>query len=485
MNDQSDIQFTRLNNKLGGWGLLDGSLTPDNWNGASFRSLTPVEDLDLDLLVQQFPQLHLRAQERIFAMLLQLTPTQLEPIRDKVSSLLAIHRVNPEHANASKDELLSATWLPRLAEAAAEAHGFLSEGTTNIIDQDAANILAMLPPVRSSPNEPHAEVTMLQQAQDLQWQLWHQSNEGKKAPDVDLEPVRKHLAKVGLTRHFPYEVLIGGRHPNDIIKTYQITIPPVAQQMLTTKTVGTDVNFTHKDYRPKLTFKISGGSAATESSLSSSSSSSSSSTFSNTTTSNPTSNTTTSNHISDVQRQQQAEAARKRAAAEKLRKAAQVKANLESVLAAGQRAKETGNKRPRQMMEANKAQPSSSSSSINAAKKPAIASAAGQPAANPQHYNPSDHESKYNEYINLIRENAPAKRVSQILANVEFVFRMKDFATGAPTLHGKVDPKTGQPKVAFPINLKIFGGELWALVFNYKELTYGIKKKKREGKRKK
>ena len=65
-----------------------------------------------------FPKLHLRAQERILALLLEVSTVQIQPVREKVSTLLALHRVKSDHpANASKDELLSATWLPRLAEA--------------------------------------------------------------------------------------------------------------------------------------------------------------------------------------------------------------------------------------------------------------------------------------------------------------------------------------------------------------------------------
>ena len=503
--ETQDNLSRRVNNKLGGWNLLDGSLIPNNWNGASFRRLDtfiaelcdPSSSL-LDFLIEPtstayFPKLHLRAQERILALLLEVSTVQIQPVREKVSTLLALHRVKSDHpANASKDELLSATWLPRLAEAAAEAHGFSTN--KNIIDQDATHILNMLPPVvstSSSSGQTHSEVTLLQSPQDLQMPQWSLQWQGKSQEEkkkVDLEPVLKHFSKVGLTRHFPYEMLIGGRASNDIIKTYQINVPPCVKQMLAAKVTESDIDFVQKQ-APKLNVKSNFSATSNDSSSNSRMPTSESgrpnfTSNSNSNHSTKSSSSSTSSGMSEIQRQQQAETARNRAAADKAKKEAQVKANMERVLAAGSSGTNNiaGNKRSRQV--ANVSQPIEKETTTNI-KKPAIASSSGQPTSNPRNYNPSLHETKYTAMMNEIKLNAPSQRIAQILANNDFILRLKDFATGAPEMTGKIDSKTGQPKKSFPINLKVQDGILWAFILDYEKNEFTIKKKKRPVKRKK
>jgi len=508
--ETQDNLSRRVNNKLGGWNLLDGSLIPNNWNGASFRRLDtfiaelcdPSSSL-LDFLIEPtstayFPKLHLRAQERILALLLEVSTVQIQPVREKVSTLLALHRVKSDHpANASKDELLSATWLPRLAEAAAEAHGFSTN--KNIIDQDATHILNMLPPVvstSSSSGQTHSEVTLLQSPQDLQMPQWSLKWQGKSQEEkkkVDLEPVLKHFSKVGLTRHFPYEMLIGGRASNDIIKTYQINVPPCVKQMLAAKVTESDIDFVQKQ-APKLNVKSNFGASSNVSSTNNTNTATINSN-SNSNHSTKSSSSSTSSGMSEIQRQQQAETARNRAAADKAKKEAQVKANMERVLAAGSSGTNNiaGNKRSRQVANVsqsinNSRMPTTESGRPNSTsnvKKPAIASSSGQPTSNPRNYNPSLHETKYTAMMNEIKLNAPSQRIAQILANNDFILRLKDFATGAPEMTGKIDSKTGQPKKSFPINLKVQDGILWAFLLDYEKNEFTIKKKKRPVKRKK
>ena len=132
--EKSNQILKRLNNKLGGFGLPDGSRVPANWNGASFRDLSsflqeicdPSSQL-LDNLIEPnsaayFPKLHLRAQERILTVLLEVSTTRIERVRSKLSTLLDISLSNTK--NVSKDELLLATWIPRLTMAVLEVHGF-------------------------------------------------------------------------------------------------------------------------------------------------------------------------------------------------------------------------------------------------------------------------------------------------------------------------------------------------------------------------
>ena len=157
---------------------------------------------------------------------------------------------------------------------------------------------------------------------------------------------------------------------------------------------------------------------------------------------------------------------------------------MERVLAAGSSGTNNiaGNKRSRQV--ANVSQPIEKETTTNI-KKPAIASSSGQPTSNPRNYNPSLHETKYTAMMNEIKLNAPSQRIAQILANNDFILRLKDFATGAPEMTGKIDSKTGQPKKSFPINLKVQDGILWAFILDYEKNEFTIKKKKRPVKRKK
>ena len=497
MGDSSSELLTRLNNKLGGWGLLDGSLTPQNWNGASFRDLKPfVLELCnpssqlLDYLIQPtssayFPKLHLRAQERILAVLLETSPAQIEPVRTQVGALLDLHRVQytttGEEGVESKNELLSATWLPRLAEAVAEAHGF-SQGL-NIIDQDAAMIMKLLPPTTPA-SAPSTEVLALQQPQDLQWQTWHEKNgssaasssSGGRPREVDIVPVTKHFAKIGMTRHYPYDMLIGGRHPEDIIKTYQIQIPLSVQQIMSTSSTGSDINFSQKA-RPKITFKggRGGGNGSGNRSGSGSGGGLGLDHLPGKTGKNIA--PTVSNN---EQRQQQAQAARDKAAAERVRKEDQVRANMAKVLSAGVG---DGRKRTREAGETGRTAVSIginvSQAVADANKKHAHSSVRDQPASSPRNYDPSRHEKKLNNIMKMIQRNAPANRVGQIQKNNDFMRRLKDFATGAPELGGKVDPKTKLVKPFFNINLKVENGILWALLLNYNDGTFTIQKKKR------
>ena len=500
MGDSSSELLTRLNNKLGGWGLLDGSLTPQNWNGASFRDLKPfVLELCnpssqlLDYLIQPtssayFPKLHLRAQERILAVLLETSPAQIEPVRTQVGALLDLHRVqyttttDGEEGVESKNELLSVTWLPRLAEAVAEAHGF-SQGL-NIIDQDAAMIMKLLPPTTPA-SAPSTEVLALQQPQDLQWQTWHEKNgssaasssSGGRPREVDIVPVTKHFAKIGMTRHYPYDMLIGGRHPEDIIKTYQIQIPLSVQQIMSTSSTGSDINFSQKA-RPKITFK--GGRGGGSGSGSGNGSGGVPSGLSAAALAGRTGKHPAPTASNNEQRQQQAQAARDKAAAERVRKEDQVRANMAKVLSAGGG---DGRKRTREAGETGRTAVSIginvSQAVEDANKKHAHSSVSDQPASSPRNYDPSRHEKKFNDIMKMIQTNAPANRFGQIQKNNDFMRRLKDFATGAPELGGKVDPKSKLVKPTFNINLKVENGFLWALILNYNDGTFTIKKKKR------
>ena len=504
--ENSSETLKRLNNKLGGFGLLDGSRTPANWNGASFRNVSPFlqEMCDptgqlLDHLIEPtsaafFDKLHLRAQERILALLFQASPAQLQPVRAKIGALLARHQIPATNATSSKDELLSATWIPRLAAAAAEVHGF-ANGTTepttaapNIIDQDATNILQLLappPPSASTTSASttttttavvpqHAELDALQQPQALEWAQWH-ANQRKT---YDVAAVTHHLSKVGVSRHLPYEVLIGGKHKEDIVKTYHIHVPDCIQQLHATKFLGTDIDFTQKT-RPMGPSGSSGASSSASSSASSASSSSSSSSASS-----------ADSHITNAQRQQQAQAARQQAAQDKAKKDAQVKANLARAMGNMGGSSNGGGvsgKRPRSEEGGGKSRTAVSltvaTNNIN--KKQAITNANGQPTSSPRNYTASLHESNLNTYLQLIKDNAPANRLALIKQNNEYMHRLKDFATGAPEKTGKLDPKTGKNKTFSAINLKLEDGYLYALHLDYKTLQCTIQKKKRASKKKK
>jgi hypothetical protein len=493
MENSSEI-LKRLNNKLGGFGLPDGSRVPANWNGASFRDLSsflqeicdPSSQL-LDNLIEPnsaayFPKLHLRAQERILTVLLEVSTTRIERVRSKLSTLLDISLSNTK--NVSKDELLLATWIPRLTMAVLEVHGFSNneeKQETNIIDQDANSILQMLAPVATNStdnNTTSLDIASLQHPQDLKWGEWH-AGEKKQ---YDVESVSNHMSKVGLTRHYPYEVLVGGQHKNDKIKNYMNQLPPCVQQMYMTPCIGSDVDFKQMA-KPNL------GSNTTNNYSSTTPSSSFSS--------NPFNHSNNNNSSKEAQqredkRRQEAQIAQKIAAEKAAQKAAQVQKNFMNATMNSRKVGSSNyNKRSRseldgvrQTMTISVGGSSSSSTSRGGGgggsdgnKKQAIPDvSSGRPTSSPRNYVASLHESKLNEMLQMVKNNAPSKRLQLIKQNNEFMQRLKDFATGAPEMRGAIHKKTGKQKTFFTINLSFQNRVLSALHLDYKTLQCTIKK---------
>jgi hypothetical protein len=78
--------------------------------------------------------------------------------------------------------------------------------------------------------------------------------------------------------------------------------------------------------------------------------------------------------------------------------------------------------------------------------------------------------------LQMVKNNAPSKRLQLIKQNNEFMQRLKDFATGAPEMRGAIHKKTGKQKTFFTINLSFQNRVLSALHLDYKTLQCTIKK---------